>query len=207
MIRVDAQGCMKRLERVGDLSFATVGKDGTPQVRIVSAVLYEDDALYFFTARGKDFCQELLSDGRVQILGYTPFYEMIRVSGKAEPLPEEEQKLWIDKIFDKFPSVKFVYPRDTREIGIIFTIKDMAFEYFNLSGHPIFRESYIIGRATLQEKGYEISENCIACGACLAACPQSCIKEGKPYIIIQENCLHCGNCLAHCPANAIEERH
>ena len=27
-------------------------------------------ASIFFTARGKDFCRELLADGRVQILGY-----------------------------------------------------------------------------------------------------------------------------------------
>lgn len=102
MIRVDAQGCMKRLERVGDLSFATVGKDGTPQVRIVSAVLYEDDALYFFTARGKDFCQELLSDGRVQILGYTPFYEMIVYQERLSPFLRKSKSYGLIKFLINF---------------------------------------------------------------------------------------------------------
>lgn len=62
---------------------ATVDSDGAPQIRNISAIHYEPDALYFFTARGKDFCKELLEDGRVQILCYTRYKEMIRLSGKA----------------------------------------------------------------------------------------------------------------------------
>ena len=66
---MDAATCLKKLEYVGVLAFATVGRDGSPQVRNISAIHYEPDALYFFTARGKDFCQELLADGRVQESG------------------------------------------------------------------------------------------------------------------------------------------
>ena len=77
---MDAATCLKKLEYVGVLAFATVGRDGSPQVRNISAIHYEPDALYFFTARRKDFCQELLADGRVQILGYTKYKEMIRLS-------------------------------------------------------------------------------------------------------------------------------
>ena len=64
---MDAKTCLKKLEYVGVLAFATVDAQGNPQVRNISAVHYEPDALYFFTARGKDFCRELLEDGRVQI--------------------------------------------------------------------------------------------------------------------------------------------
>ena len=75
---MDAQTCLKKLEYVGVLNFATVGLDGTPQIRCISAIHYEPDKLYFFTARGKDFCRELLQDGQVQILAYTRYKEMIR---------------------------------------------------------------------------------------------------------------------------------
>lgn len=81
------------------LAFATVDSQGNPQVRNISAIHYEPDALYFFTARGKDFCRELLQDGRVQILGYTRYKEMIRLSAKAAPVPPEEQQKWMDIIF------------------------------------------------------------------------------------------------------------
>ena len=84
---MDAETCLKKLQYVGVLAFATVDAQGNPQVRNISAIHYEPDALYFFTARGKDLCRELLADGRVQILAYTRYKEMIRLSAKAVPVP------------------------------------------------------------------------------------------------------------------------
>ena len=50
---MDAQTCLKKLGYVGVLSFATVDSEGNPQVRNISAIHYEPDATYFFTAQGK----------------------------------------------------------------------------------------------------------------------------------------------------------
>ncbi|MBC8611113.1 4Fe-4S binding protein [Massilimaliae timonensis] len=200
---MDAQTCLKKLEYVGVLNFATVGLDGTPQIRCVSAIHYEPDKLYFFTAKGKDFCRELLEDGQVQILAYTRYKEMIRVSANAVPVAETEQKNYIDLIFQEQPYLENVYPGKTREIGIVFAIRDMQIEYFNLGVNPIFREQYLVGNGENKPKGYEITNHCIGCGTCVKGCPQRCIKPGNPYYIIQENCLHCGNCLEHCPVKAI----
>lgn len=163
---MDAQTCLKKLGYVGVLSFATVDHNGNPQVRNISAIHYEPDAIYFFTARGKDFCKELLDTEKVQILGYTMYKEMIRLTGTVKPAPEEEQEKWRDIIFNEQPYLSNVYPGDTRSIGIIFCIRDMSIEYFNLGVNPIFRESYVIGNAAIQPKGYLISDECIGCGTC-----------------------------------------
>ena len=92
---MDLQTCLQKLQYVGILTFATVDAAGAPQLRQISAIHFALDtpapALYFFTARGKDFCRELLADGRVQILGYTRYKEMIRLSAKAVPVPEPEE--------------------------------------------------------------------------------------------------------------------
>ena len=117
---MDLTTCLKKMELVGVLAFATVDSDGAPQIRNISAIHYEPDAFYFFTARGKNFCKELLEDGRVQILCYTKYKEMIRLSGKAYAVPEEEQMKWRDIIFQEQPYLANVYPGDTRSIGIIF---------------------------------------------------------------------------------------
>ena len=45
-----------------------------------------------YTAKGKDFCRELLADGWVQVLGYTKYKEMIRLSARAVPVPENEME-------------------------------------------------------------------------------------------------------------------
>ncbi len=49
----------EKIADVGVLAFATVDAPGNPQVRNISAIHYEPEALYFFTARGKDFCRKL----------------------------------------------------------------------------------------------------------------------------------------------------
>lgn len=202
---MDAETCLQKLQYVGVLAFATVDEYGNPQIRNISAIHYEPDAMYFFTARGKNFCRELLADGRVQIIGYTKYKEMIRLSAKAVPVTEEKQEYWIDTIFDEQPYLINVYPEDTRKLaGIVFQITDAEIEYFHLGVNPIFRESYTIGKGHISFKGYQITDVCIGCGNCMKNCPQRCIERGNPYKIEQEHCLHCGNCYEVCPVKAVE---
>lgn len=200
---MDLNTCLRKMELVGVLAFATVDEEGAPQIRNISAIYYEPDALYFFTARGKNFCKELLADGRVQILCYTRYKEMIRLSGKAYAVDEDEQIKWRDRIFQEQPNLENVYPK---EIGIIFCIDHAQVEYFNLGVNPIFRETYALGNVIVKEKGYDITDKCVGCKKCQTVCPQKCITEGKPFVIQQEHCLHCGSCYEHCPVKAIERR-
>lgn len=200
---MDLQTCLKKMQLVGVLAFATVDSEGAPQIRNISAIHYEENALYFFTARGKNFCKELLEDGRIQILCYTKYKEMIRLSGKAYALADEEQEKWRDQIFEEQPYLANVYQGDTRNIGIIFCIDKAEIEYFNLGVNPIFRETYLLGNAEIKEKGYFIADTCIGCGTCERNCPQRCIQKGTPFVIEQNHCLHCGNCYEKCPVKAV----
>ena len=203
---MNAEICLQKLKLCGVLSFATADKAGAPQIRCISAIHFDPNSLYFFTARGKAFCDELLSDGRVQVLAYTRYKEMIRLSGKAVAAPENEQKEKIDTIFSEQPYLANVYPGVTREIGIVFEIKEFTVEYFNLGVNPIFREIYTVGGARADFKGYRMTDACIGCGVCLAHCPQKCITPGEKYTIQSEHCLHCGACYEHCPVGAVEKR-
>lgn len=203
---MDIETCLKKMKLVGVLAFATVDREGAPQIRNISAIHYEPDALYFFTARGKNFCRELQEDGRVQILCYTKYKEMIRMSGRAYAVAEDEQEKWKAVIFQEQPYLANVYPGDTGSIGIIFCIDRAEVEYFNLGVNPIFRETYRLGDAKIKEKGYYITEICIGCGTCTRVCPQRCIREGTPYTIQQNHCLHCGSCYENCPVKAVERR-
>ena len=201
---MNAEICLQKLKLCGVLSFATVDKNGAPQVRCVSAIHFEPDSLYFLTARGKSFCEELLADGRVQMLAYTRYKEMIRLSGKAAPVSEKERRERVDTIFSEQPYLSNVYPEDTRDICVIFEIKDFTIEYFCLGVNPILRETYTVGSAHMDVKGYRITDACIGCGTCLSHCPQKCIVPGEKYTIKPEHCLHCGACFENCPVGAVE---
>lgn len=58
---MDAKICLQKLQYVGVLAFSTVDEYGNPKVRNISAIHYEPEAMYFFTARGKDFCKRTRS--------------------------------------------------------------------------------------------------------------------------------------------------
>ncbi len=52
---------------------------------------------------------------------------------------------------------------------------------------------------------YVITEECLACGACLSECPSEAIVEGDIYKIT-EACVECGACVDSCPSGAIIEK-
>jgi ferredoxin len=50
---------------------------------------------------------------------------------------------------------------------------------------------------------YKITEECIACDACVPECPAECIAPGDPiYTIDAEKCTDCAACAGVCPTAA-----
>ena len=84
-----AQDCLQILREVKDAAFATVDENGYPQVRIIDVMLVEDGTIYFCTARGKDFYQQLARTGRAAVTALNKDYQMVRLSGKVKRLTEQ----------------------------------------------------------------------------------------------------------------------
>lgn len=66
---------------------------------------------------------------------------------------------------------------------------------------------------------FTVTDACTACGACLATCPERCIRvappdpvtgrrrssTGAPLVVLAEACTGCGECAEVCPVDACVE--
>ena len=50
---------------------------------------------------------------------------------------------------------------------------------------------------------YQVTDDCIFCGACMAACPNGAITMEGAARINQDLCVHCESCAQVCPSEAI----
>ena len=54
---------------------------------------------------------------------------------------------------------------------------------------------------------YQISDNCLGCGACVVACAVDAIyADNRKFKIDEEKCISCGACTDLCPISAISEK-
>ena len=52
---------------------------------------------------------------------------------------------------------------------------------------------------------FKITDECLACGACVEACPVGAITEGDgKYVIDAATCIDCGACGDACPVGAAQ---
>nr|WP_297171554.1 pyridoxamine 5'-phosphate oxidase family protein [uncultured Agathobaculum sp.] len=201
---MNAQKCLEILREIKDCTFSTVDAFGAPCARIIDVMLVEAGALYFCTARGKSFHAQLERDGRVAITGLNSNWQTVRLTGRARRLANSRE--WIDRIFAANVSMNSIYPGESRYILDAYVIDSGKIEFFDLGVSPIYRESFTLGEAKVEPKGFHITGDCIGCSLCARCCPQQCIRPGEPYEIEQAHCLHCGLCFENCPAGAIVRR-
>ena len=201
---VDAAWCLRFLRAIRDVSFATVGADGLPSVRVIDVMMVTADRLYFLAPRGKAFHEDVMRERYVAIVGQTPDLRTCRLRGRVVRPADSVQRALVDRIFELNPSMNVIYPGEARYICDVFYVAEGQGEYFDLGQKPIFRKPFEIGDAEECPRGrFLITDGCIGCGACAAACPEQCIAPGAPYAIDQQHCLRCGICEEACPVQAV----
>lgn len=186
---------------------ATVDSNGLPVTCAIDIMDWDENGLYFLTAKGKGFYQRLKSSGYIAFTGIkgndTMSSAAVSIRGKVQEIGGER----LSDLFRKNPYMSEIYPTDeSRKALTVFCVYEGEGEWFDLSKKPIERKSFVLGEDKSTEKGYFINDKCTGCESCIAVCPQNCISAILPFRIRQENCLHCGNCLSVCPVNAVEKR-
>ncbi len=192
------------VEEIHSTAIATIDQNGRPITRIIDMMLYDENGLYFLTAKGKEFYWQLMEQKYIS-LSSVKDKRSISLRGSIRNIGSEK----LDEIFEKNTYMQKIYPEDTREALEVFQIYEAAGEFFDISdpGH-VTRGAISIGEPMTETGGYFISkEKCTGCGACSTVCPQKCIDcSSVPAVIDQNRCLHCGRCAEICPVQAVEHR-
>ncbi len=187
---------------------ATTSENGKPVTCAIDIMDYDENGLYFLTAKGKNFYARLKNSPHIALTGLQGESTMKRIAVSVLGEVRECDKQRLLRLLEKNPYMYEIYPTEaSRESLVAFVIFRGSCEWFDLTKKPIERFAFSFGETTVTDNGYIITDKCIGCGKCLSVCPQSCIDVTKqPARILQEHCLHCGNCYGVCPVKAVERR-
>ena len=92
------------VEEFHSTTVATLGEDGHLQTRVIDMMHYEDDGVYFLTARGKAFYQQLMEQKYIAVSA-TKDKKAISLCGKVKNIDSEK----LDILFEKNPYMKQIY--------------------------------------------------------------------------------------------------
>ena len=209
---MDTKDYLKILqEEIHSTIVATVDEEGYPAARVIDMMLYDEDSLYFLTAKGKGFYSQLMNKPYVAISGMcggegTMNKKAVSIRGKVRCIGSDK----LSEIFEKNPYMAEIYPTKESRVALeVFQVYEGMGEFFDLSVKPIDRDTFILGKSgseVKKRKGkYMINHQCVGCGTCVKKCPQNCINTNQiPFEINIRNCLHCGNCYNFCKFGAVE---
>lgn len=125
---------------------ATVDENALPVTCAIDIMDYDENGLYFLTARGKNFYARLKTGRYVSLTGMkgtdTLSCIAISVRGKVEEVGND----YLNKLFKKNSYMYEIYPsKESRMALTVFRIYDGCGEWFDLSKKPIERESFSFG--------------------------------------------------------------
>ena len=188
------------VEEIHSTTVATIGSGRHPQTRIIDMMYYDADGVYFLTAKGKAFYEQLMEQQYVAISA-TKDKRAVSLRGNVKNIGKKNLTL----MFEKNPYMKEIYPGDTWEALEVFQLYEAQGEYFDISNpSKIVRDTILIGKGEKIQTGYFVGQKCIGCKSCSLACPmEAMVIEERKAVNCVHNCILCGVCISKCPEKAI----
>ena len=113
---------------------ATVDEEGLPTTRAIDIMLVDEEGLYFITALGKAFYQQLMQKPYVAMTGMTGGAgtlekKALSIRGKVRNRGIER----LGEVFEKNPYMAEIYPTEaSREALVVFQLYEGSGEFFDL---------------------------------------------------------------------------
>ena len=80
------------VEEMHSTTVATIGKDGHPQTRVIDMMYYDEEGVYFLTAKGKAFYEQLMEQ----------YYSLSENKGTALEAKQEE---FIKEVVNQYDTI------------------------------------------------------------------------------------------------------
>ena len=122
------------VEEIHTTVVATVDDAGQPVTAAIDMMDYDEDGLYFLTAKGKGFYDRLKKRGTLALTGTkgtdTMHCAALSIRGKVRELGDE----LLPRLFEKNPYMNEIYPdAASRSALTVFVIYEGSGEWFDLS--------------------------------------------------------------------------
>lgn len=196
------------VEKIHSVIVATKDENDLPVTCAIDIMDWDENGLYFLTAKGKNFYNRLKQQKYIALTGMkgedTMSSVALSIRGNVAEIGVERLPI----LFQKNTYMYKIYPTAESITALtVFQIYAGSGEWFDLSKKPIERDSFTFGGTEAIQNGYFINAKCCNCQSCLKVCPQNCIDiVADKAVIRQKNCLHCGNCMQVCPVGAVKRR-
>ena len=131
------------VDHIHSAVFATVDSQGRPVTCAIDLMDYDENSLYFLTAKGKNFYDRLKANENIAFTAMkgedTLSCVAVSVQGKAKEIGPDR----LPDLFRKNPYMEKIYP-DVRSHSAltVFKIYEGTGEWFDLSKLPIERASF-----------------------------------------------------------------
>ncbi len=146
-------------EHIHTVVLATADERGRPVTCALDVMDWDENGLYFLTAKGKSLYRRLKQNGYIAFTGIrgrdTLSSAAVSVQGRAREIGPAK----IPELFAKNPYMEAIYPDSASRAALtVFCIGQGSGEWFDLSKRPIERESFAFGGGashtqTLKQRG------------------------------------------------------
>lgn len=133
-------------KQIHTVIIATNDENGQPVTCAIDLMDYDENGLYFLTAKGKQFYRRLKSNGYLSLTGLKGESTMsclaVSVRGKVKEIGADR----LQRLLDKNPYMYEIYPTEqSRSALTVFCLYEGSGEWFDLSKKPIERFTFSFG--------------------------------------------------------------
>ena len=150
------------VETIHSTTIATIGADGHPQTRVIDMMLYDNQGVYFLTAKGKAFYAQLMEQGYIA-LSATREKVSISLRGKIKNIGSEKLD---DIVRDSFTIGKVAQEAPGYYVGESCIGCKLCYSVCPQKCIDITKKPVVIDQ-----------HHCLHCGRCAEVCPKQTIEK------------------------------